>query len=141
MIGYAIGSNAELKELILSGNPLGDLGVSSFAESMEGVEEPEGGDEKKDAYEDTGRSKKERKEHANESKSKQIEKQGAYCGLRILGMSGCNITDNGLADLGGALRTNGVLRTVDIRCNMLTDVGITSFARSLEEVSSGWISI
>ena len=62
MIGYAIRSNVELKELILSGNPLGDLGVSSFAESMEGVEAPEGGDEKKDAYEDSGKSKKERKE-------------------------------------------------------------------------------
>eukprot|EP00520_Triparma_pacifica_P009511 CAMPEP_0118633178 /NCGR_PEP_ID=MMETSP0785-20121206/853_1 /TAXON_ID=91992 /ORGANISM="Bolidomonas pacifica, Strain CCMP 1866" /LENGTH=744 /DNA_ID=CAMNT_0006524025 /DNA_START=48 /DNA_END=2278 /DNA_ORIENTATION=- len=133
MIGYSIRSNVELKELILSGNPLGDLGVSSFAESMEGVEAPEGMDEKKDAYEDSGRSKKERKEAANESKSKQEQKGTAYCGLRILGVSGCSITDNGLADLGGALRTNAVLQTIDIRCNNLTDVGITSLARSLEE--------
>lgn len=134
MIGHAIRTNVELKELILSGNPLGDLGISSFAESLEGVEAPDGIEEKKDAYEDSGKSKEERKDDVNQNKEKLTQSgTAAFCGLRVLGMSGCSITDNGLADLGGSLRTNAVLRTIDVRCNKLTDVGITSLARSMEE--------
>ena len=137
VLGQSIRSSVELKELVLSGNPLGDLGVSAFAESLEGVEAPEtsAGEEKKDAYEDTGTKKEDRLhlKHVSPKKAVEPSEMPRYCGLRILGLSGCRMTDNGIGDLGGSLRTNAVLQTLDVRCNELTDLGITSLARSLEE--------
>mmetsp|Transcript_14962 Transcript_14962/g.27807 ORF Transcript_14962/g.27807 Transcript_14962/m.27807 type:complete len:767 (-) Transcript_14962:355-2655(-) len=135
-IGHSIRSNVELKEIILSGNPIGDLGVSSFAESFEGVDGPEtSGEEKKDMYADIG-AKEMKKNKLPKSPQKVAGKPSAYCGLRVLGISGCGVSDLGIGDLGGSLRTNCVLSTLDVRCNGLTNDGITGIARSLEENTS-----
>ena len=118
----------------MSGNPIGDPGVSSFAESLEGVQGLDGvGDEKKDIYDDIQAKNKNKNRLPPPPTPGVGEKPSAYCGLEILGMSGCDISDLGIGDLGGSLRTNCVLNTLDVRCNALTDDGITAIARSLEE--------
>jgi Ca2+-binding EF-hand superfamily protein/Ran GTPase-activating protein (RanGAP) involved in mRNA processing and transport len=140
MIGYSLKCNKELKEIVLSGNKIGDLGVSAFAESLEGVEEMDESEGlESHAMMDTGSGKQRKKQGqvptsiADEAKKKKAVAKPLQCGLRLLGLSGCGITDNGMGDLGGSLRTNRVLSTLDIRCNEVTDDGIVGLARSLEE--------
>jgi hypothetical protein len=88
---------------------------------------------------DTGSGKQKKKEAAvasqlgDDASKKEAGPKVLQCGLRVLGIAGCGITDNGIADLGGSLRTNKVLGTLDVRCNELTDDGIVALARSLEE--------
>ena len=137
MLGYSLKCNRELKQLVMSGNKIGDVGVAAFAESLEGVEEmAEEESENPHAMMDMGSGKQRKKlAEANPDQAKQVEvtAKPLQCGLRLLGLAGCGITDNGIADLGGSLRTNKCLSTLDIRCNSLTDDGIVALARSLEE--------
>ena len=55
------------------------------------------------------------------------------CCLAVLGLAGCQITDAGIIDLLGSLRSNDVLTTLDLRCNAFGEDGAVAIGRSLEE--------
>ncbi|GMI53091.1 hypothetical protein ScalyP_jg11608 [Parmales sp. scaly parma] len=139
LLGYSLRANRECTSFILSGNvAVGDVGVSAFAETLEGVSDYDDDDDDDDDEDDgdnddpsQGKGKGKGKSKIK-GKNKSKSKRGGNR-LSVLGLAGCGMSDAGAIDLCGSLRTNDVLTTLDIRSNEFGDDGAVAIGRSLEE--------
>ena len=116
---------------------MGDVGVSAFAETLEGVSDYDDDDDDDDDEDDgdnddpsQGKGKGKGKSKIK-GKNKSKSKRGGNR-LSVLGLAGCGMSDAGAIDLCGSLRTNDVLTTLDIRSNEFGDDGAVAIGRSLE---------